>query len=123
QGAETVSIEVMFGTLVQLLTTPYVLWMMLLGTAIGIVIGALPGLGGRLAIAIMIPFIFGKDMVAGAVFLLSMHAVGGTAGQLTSIMFGVPGEGDAAATIVDGYPMAQKGEARMALGPSLMASG
>ena len=113
----------MFNTLMTLITSPYNLWMMLLGTAIGLVVGALPGLGGRLAIALMIPFIFGKDMVGGAVFLLSMHAVTGTAGQLTSIMFGVPGEGDAAATIVDGYPMAQKGEAGMALGASLMASG
>ncbi|MQA67258.1 MAG: hypothetical protein GEU76_15375 [Alphaproteobacteria bacterium] len=117
------SIELMFTTLLSLLTSPYNMWMMLLGTAIGLVVGALPGLGGRLAIALMIPFIFGKDMVGGAVFLLSMHAVTGTAGQLTSIMFGVPGEGDAAATIVDGYPMAQKGEAGMALGASLMASG
>jgi TctA family transporter len=117
------SIELMLSTLGTLLFTPYNLWMMLLGTAIGLVVGVLPGLGGRLAIALMIPFIFGKDMVGGAVFLLSMHAVGGTAGQITSIMFGVPGEGDAAATIVDGYPMAQKGEAGMALGASLMASG
>ncbi len=117
------SIELMLSSLLQLLLTPYNLWMMLLGTAIGLIVGALPGLGGRLAIALLIPFIFGKDMVGGAVFLLSMHAVTGTAGQLTSIMFGVPGEGDAAATIVDGYPMAQKGEAGMALGASLMASG
>ena len=117
------SIELMLSSLIQLITSPYNLWMMTLGTAIGLVIGALPGIGGRLAIALLIPFVFGKDMVGGAVFLLSMHAVTGTAGQLTSIMFGVPGEGDAAATIVDGYPMAQKGEAGMALGASLMASG
>ena len=101
------SVHVIFASLAQLLTSPYVMWMMLLDTAIGLVVGALPGLGGRLAIALLIPFIFGKDMVSGAVFLLSMHAVTGTAGQVTS-MFGVPGEGDAAATIVDGYPMARR---------------
>ena len=117
------SIELMLSTLVQLLTSPYVLWMMLLGTCIGIFFGAVPGLGGRLAIAVTIPFVFGKDMIPGAVFLLSMHAVTGTAGQISSIMFGVPGTGDDAATIVDGYPMAQKGQAGMALGASLMASG
>jgi TctA family transporter len=117
------SFDVIFGTLAQLLTSPYTMWMMFLGTCIGIFFGAVPGLGGRLAIAVMIPFVFGKEMIPGAVFLLSMHAVTGTAGQISSIMFGVPGTGDDAATIVDGFPMAQKGQAGVALGASLMASG
>jgi TctA family transporter len=63
------------------------------------------------------------DMVAGAVFLLTMHAVNGTSGQISSIMFGVPGDGDDAATTLDGYPMAKKGEAGRALGASITASG
>ncbi len=117
------SVELMYGTLVQLLTSPYTMWMLLLGTGIGIFFGAVPGLGGRLAIAVMIPFVFGKEMIPGAVFLLSMHAVTGTSGQISSILFGVPGTGDDAATVVDGYPMAKKGEAGTALGASLMASG
>ncbi|MCZ6637382.1 MAG: tripartite tricarboxylate transporter permease, partial [Alphaproteobacteria bacterium] len=110
-------------TFVTLFTSPYVMYMLMLGTLIGIFFGAVPGLGGRLAIAVTIPFIFGQPMVAGAVFLLSMHAVTGTSGQISSILFGVPGTGDDAATIVDGYPMAKKGEAGVALGASLMASG
>ena len=116
-------IETMMSTFVQLFTSPYVMYMLMLGTLIGIFFGAVPGLGGRLAIAVTIPFIFGQPMVAGAVFLLSMHAVTGTSGQISSILFGVPGTGDDAATIVDGYPMAKKGEAGVALGASLMASG
>ncbi|MCZ6496097.1 MAG: tripartite tricarboxylate transporter permease [Alphaproteobacteria bacterium] len=116
-------IDIMLSTFVQLLTSPYVMYMLMLGTCIGIFFGAVPGLGGRLAIAVTIPFIFGQPMVAGAVFLLSMHAVTGTSGQISSILFGVPGTGDDAATIVDGYPMAKKGEAGVALGASLMASG
>jgi len=116
-------IDTMLNTFVQLLTSPYAMWMLLLGTLIGIFFGAVPGLGGRLAIAVTIPFVFGQPVIAGAVFLLSMHAVTGTAGQISSILFGVPGTGDDAATIVDGYPMAKKGEAGVALGASLMASG
>ncbi len=116
-------IDIMASTFVQLMTSPYVMYMLMLGTLIGIFFGAVPGLGGRLAIAVTIPFIFGQPMVAGAVFLLSMHAVTGTSGQISSILFGVPGTGDDAATIVDGYPMAKKGEAGVALGASLMASG
>jgi TctA family transporter len=57
------------------------------------------------------------------VFLLTMHAVNGTSGQISSIMFGVPGDGDDAATTIDGYPMAKKGEAGRALGASVTASG
>jgi TctA family transporter len=52
-----------------------------------------------------------------------MHAVNGTSGQISSIMFGVPGDGDDAATVLDGHPMAQKGEAGRALGASMTASG
>jgi TctA family transporter len=52
-----------------------------------------------------------------------MHAVNGTSGQISSIMFGVPGDGDDAATTLDGYPMAKKGEAGRALGASITASG
>ena len=116
-------IDTMLGTLVQLLTSGYAMWMLMLGTCIGIFFGAVPGLGGRLAIAVTIPFVFGQPVIAGAVFLLAMHAVTGTAGQISSILFGVPGTGYDAAIIVDGYPMAKKGEAGVALGASLMASG
>ena len=97
--------------------------LMLVGVLIGLVVGATPGIGGRLSIALAIPFVFGMDMKAGAVFLLTMHAVNGTSGQISSIMFGVPGDGDDAATTVDGYPMAKKGEAGRALGASITASG
>jgi len=62
-------------------------------------------------------------MIAGATFLLAMHAVVHTGGQIPSIMFGVPGTGADAATIIDGYPMAKKGQAGRALGASLGASG
>jgi TctA family transporter len=62
-------------------------------------------------------------MIPGAIFLLTMHAVNGTSGQISSILFGVPGDGDDAATVLDGYPMAKKGEAGRALGASMTASG
>jgi len=116
-------IEVMFSSLLGLLSSPTTVGLMLIGIFIGIVVGATPGIGGRLSIALAIPFVFGMDMKAGAVFLLTMHAVNGTSGQISSIMFGVPGDGDDAATTLDGYPMAKKGEAGRALGASITASG
>ena len=106
-----------------MLTSPHMMGLMLLAVAIGLVVGVTPGIGGRLSIALAIPFVFGMEMIPGAVFLLTMHAVNGTSGQISSIMFGVPGDGDDAATTIDGYPMAKKGEAGRALGASVTASG
>lgn len=116
-------IETMFGSLGAMLSSPSIMGMMLLAVLIGLVVGVTPGIGGRLSIALAIPFVYGMDKVAGAVFLLTMHAVNGTSGQISSIMFGVPGDGDDAATTIDGYPMAKKGEAGRALGASITASG
>ncbi len=116
-------LDVMFGSLFNMLTSPNIMGLMLIGVMIGIWVGVTPGIGGRLSIALAIPFVFGMDMIAGAVFLLVMHAVNGTSGQISSIMFGVPGDGDDAATTLDGYPMAKKGEAGRALGASMTASG
>src|SRR3970282_1959640 len=115
-------LETMLSSLTGLLSNPQLLWLLALGTAIGVFLGAVPGLGGKLGIALLIPFVFGMDMVAGAVLLLSMHAVTGTSGQISSILFGVPQSGDDAATVLDGYPMAKKGEAGRALGAVLVAS-
>ncbi len=115
--------EVMFGALWGMLSSPQTMGLMLVGVLIGLIVGVTPGIGGRLSIALAIPFVYGMDKVAGAVFLLTMHAVNGTSGQISSIMFGVPGDGDDAATTIDGYPMAKKGEAGRALGASITASG
>ncbi len=116
-------IDIMFSALFAMLSNPKTMGLMLIAVLIGLVVGATPGIGGRLSIALAIPFVFGMDMTQGAVFLLTMHAVNGTSGQISSIMFGVPGDGDDAATTIDGHPMAKKGEAGRALGASITASG
>src|SRR5258708_3791966 len=116
-------IEIMFSSLYAMLTSPHMMGLMLLAVAIGLVVGVTPGIGGRLSVALAVPLVFGVGTIPGAGFLLTMHAVNGTSGQISSIMFGVPGDGDDAATTIDGYPMAKKGEAGRALGASVTASG
>ena len=116
------SVDVIFASLLNLLTSPELLLLLLAAIPIGMFFGAIPGLGGKLGIALMIPFVFGMEPLAGAVFLLAMHAVVHTGGSIPSILLGIPGTGPDAATVVDGYPMAQKGEAGRALGASLGAS-
>ncbi|HKY08169.1 MAG TPA: tripartite tricarboxylate transporter permease [Candidatus Binatia bacterium] len=95
---------------------------MLVGIAVGFAVGILPGLGGPVTLALMLPFVFKMDGVEAFVFLLGMSAVTATTGDITSILFGVPGEAITASTIVDGHPMAKKGEAGRALGAALMSS-
>lgn len=95
---------------------------LLIGVAIGFVVGILPGLGGAVALALMLPFTFDMDPTSAFAFLLGANAVTATTGDITSVLFGVPGEGISAATIVDGHPMAKNGEAGRALGAALMSS-
>ena len=96
---------------------------LLIGAAVGFIVGILPGLGGLSTLALMLPFVWTiKEPISAFSFLLGMHAITGTTGDITSILFGIPGEGTAAATIIDGYPMTKKGEAGRALGAALMSS-
>ncbi|MGH7267995.1 MAG: tripartite tricarboxylate transporter permease, partial [Candidatus Rokuibacteriota bacterium] len=95
---------------------------MLLGVGIGFGVGILPGLGGPTTLALMLPFVFKMTPVEAFAFLLGMYAVTNTTGDITSILFGIPGEPTSAATIVDGHAMAKNGEAGRALGAAMMSS-
>src|SRR3990172_7427690 len=96
--------------------------LMIIGIAVGFVVGILPGLGGPTAMALMLPFIFKMSAVEAFAFLLGMTAVTATTGDITSVLFGVPGEPTTASTIVDGHTMGRNGEAGRALGAVLMSS-
>lgn len=96
--------------------------MLFLGCAIGLYLGAVPGLGGMVGFAMLMPFTFGMDPVVAFALLLGMYAVTTTSDTLTAVLLGVPGTGAAAATVVDGYPMSQRGEAMRALGAAYTGS-
>src|SRR6266508_1523234 len=95
---------------------------MLIGMFIGFWVGILPGIGGGTTLALMLPFVFTMDPVTAFVFLLGMRAVTNTTGDITSVLFGVPGEGTSAATVFDGYPMTKNGQEGRALGIVLFSS-
>ena len=67
---------------------------MLLGILIGWFVGLLPGIGSVVALALMLPFTFSMGPVEAFAFLLGMFVVTTNAGELTSILFGVPGRGN-----------------------------
>ncbi len=102
--------------------SPKAFGLMMLTIPIGLVLGILPGVGGKVGLAILIPFCFGMSPEVGFAFLLGMHAVVHTGSPIPAILFNTP-DGPAAATCVDGYPMARKGEAGRAMGAALAASG
>ncbi len=95
---------------------------MLIGVAVGFWVGLLPGLGGATTLALMLPFVYRMAPVQAFAFLLGMHSVVATTGDITSILFGIPGEATTAATVLDGHAMAKKGEAGRALGAALASS-
>ena len=105
-----------------LLLEPDTFALMLLGVAIGFVVGVLPGLGGAVTLALMIPFTFDMEPAQVFAFLLGMWVVTSTTGDITSVLFGIPGESTSAAAMLDGYPMTRRGEAGRALGAVLMSS-
>jgi putative tricarboxylic transport membrane protein len=95
---------------------------MLIGIAIGLVVGIMPGLGSGTALVLMFPFVFRMEPVQAFALLLGMASVVSTAGDLTAILFGIPGESDCAASVIDGHPLAKQGQAGRAMAASLMSS-
>ena len=95
---------------------------MLIGIVIGLLVGILPGLGSGTALVLMFPFVFRMEPVQAFALLLGMASVVSTAGDLTAILFGIPGESDCAASVIDGHPLAKQGEAGRAMAASLMSS-
>lgn len=95
---------------------------LVVGTLVGMVFGALPGLGGTIALALLIPLTFGMEPTPAMVLFGS--TLGGVAfgGSISAILINVPGTGPNAATLLDGYPMARQGRAGEALGVSATAS-
>jgi putative tricarboxylic transport membrane protein len=120
-GLEGAEIEVFIGSLFTVLQWPNS-GLLLLGVGIGFVVGILPGLGGAVTLALMLPFIYDMQPIPAFAFLLGMHAVVATTGDITSVLFGIPGEATTVATIFDGHPMAKRGEAGRALGAVLFSS-
>jgi len=95
---------------------------MLGGIVIGLVVGILPGLGGIGTLALFLPFVYKMDPPFAIAFLLGMHSVCNTSGGLTAVLFAIPGESSSSATLLDGFPMAQKGQAAKACSIVLTAS-
>jgi putative tricarboxylic transport membrane protein len=102
--------------------SPYTLFFLVLGVLIGIVAGILPGINGAIGISLILPFTFGMDPAAALIMMLGLWGGQNFGGGVTAALIHTPGAASGAATLFDGYPLAQKGEAGKALGIICIAS-
>ena len=93
-----------------------------IGVLGGIIVGALPGLTGSVGIILLLPFVFYLDPSTAMVMLCGMFCGAIYGGSISAILISTPGTPSAAATVLDGYPLAQKGEAGKAIGIATIAS-
>lgn len=93
-----------------------------IGVFLGVVIGAIPGLTATMAVALALPFTFSMEPVSAILLLVGIYKGGMYGGSITAILIRTPGTPASACTLLDGYPMAQNGEAKKALKMSLYSS-
>ena len=93
-----------------------------LGTTMGIMVGAIPGLTGAMAVAVLTSFTFGMDMGGALAMLLGVYMGAVYGGSISSILINVPGTSAAVMTGLDGHPMALRGEGGKAIGIATVSS-
>lgn len=114
-------LETMQSAFVSLMSLQHLTYMML-GIVVGLGVGILPGLGGIAGMSLLMPFIYGMDPVSAIAMLVGMVAVIPTGDTFTSVLMGIPGSSASQATVLDGYPLAKKGQAARALSAAFSAS-
>ncbi len=114
-------LEAVTSALAQLATAEHMLFLFL-GVAMGLVVGIFPGLGGIAGMSILLPFLYGMDPVSALAMLIGLVAVIPTSDTFTSVLMGIPGSSASQATVLDGFPLAKKGEAARALAAAFSAS-
>lgn len=104
------------------LANPSLLLMLAVGVLAGLVMGLIPGLGGTGAVTILIPITFGMEPEQAFALLIGALAVVHTSDTVSAVLLGAPGSASASVTMLDGYAMARKGEAKRALSLAFLSS-
>ena len=98
------------------------LLLIVLATFGGILVGALPGLNATNGVALLLPFTITMEPIAAIAVLTTIYCAATFAGAITAILINTPGTSASATTCLDGYPLAQRGEAGRALGMAAVSS-
>ncbi len=102
--------------------TPYGLLLVIVGVAVGIVFGAIPGLSATMAVALFLPVTYGMDKSYAMTILMSLYIGAVSGGLISAILLRIPGTPSSVATCFDGHPLAMKGQAPKALGVGIVFS-
>ncbi len=106
----------------QLLMQPTPFLFLIIGTFIGMVTGVLPGMGGLVVLAVLLPMVWGMPPIQALPLMIGVLAVHATTDTIPAVMFGAPTDAPSSATVMDGYPLAKRGQAARALGAAFSAS-
>jgi len=106
----------------EILFTPMRMAYLVMGVILGLSISVVPGLGGIVGLSLLLPFTFHMDPHSAMAILMGLAAAVSHGDVIPAILFGVPGTVGCAATVMDGYPMAKRGEAGRALGAAFNSS-
>src|SRR5262245_26170746 len=121
-GAEAAFMATAAGKAFFALMEPHRLMFLALGCLMGLVLGIVPGIGGLTGTAMLLPFTFAMDPYSAFALLLGLGSTTSTGDPIPAVLFGVPGGAASAATVLDGFPMAKRGEAGRALSAAYMSS-
>ena len=102
------------------LSSPRILFLLLLGVTGGLAVGVTPGLGPTIAVALLIPVTFTMPPDEAFAVLTAVYVGGMSGGALTAILLRLPGTPASMATVLDGFPLAQRGEAGRAIGNAIV---
>src|SRR5690606_21867297 len=114
-------IDALTDALFTVLTLNHLKYLMV-GVGVGLIVGILPGLGGIVGMSLLLPFVYGMEPSAALAMLVGILPVLATSDTFASILMGIPGSSASQATILDGFPLAKKGQAARALSAAFTAS-
>jgi len=113
--------ELLLSGIVNVLQLKYLL-PLAIGTLVGVVGGAMPGITNTMTVIMVLPFTFGLEPLQGLAAMIGVYVGGESGGLITSCLLGIPGKPSSVATMFDGFPMSQKGEPGRALWLGIWAS-
>ena len=114
-------VDVFISAFTQLFEPNHLIFL-LIGVTLGLLIGVLPGLGGVAGLSLLLPFVYDMDPANALAMMIGLLAPTTTSDTFPSVLMGIPGTSASQATVVDGFPLAKRGEGARALGAAFTAS-
>ena len=114
-------IDALLSAFITIVSGPSILFL-IAGVIIGLIVGVIPGFGGTVGLSLLLPFVFGMEPISGIAMMMGLLSVVATSDTFPAVLIGVPGSVSAQATVMDGFPLAKKGQAARALSAAFFSS-